>query len=61
MPNGKPAGIPCIHLDEAMACGLFGSAERPEVCIRFAPELAVCGNNRDEAMTLITWLEGASG
>jgi len=48
-------------LDEAMACGLFGSAERPEVCIRFAPELAVCGNNRDEAMTLITWLEGASG
>jgi len=60
MPNGKPAGVACVHLDEAFACRLFGSPERPDFCSRFAPETAVCGSSREEALGLIALLDTAS-
>jgi Fe-S-cluster containining protein len=28
MPHGKPAGIPCVQLDDNYRCRLFGKAER---------------------------------
>ena len=60
MPNGKPAGVPCIHLDEGFACRLFGSPERPDFCARFAPEVAVCGSSQEEALRLIALMDTAS-
>ncbi len=57
MPAGKPAGVRCVHLDEAYACRLFGDPRRPAVCALFTPEPGVCGDNREEALVLIQLLE----
>lgn len=57
MPDGKPAGIACVQLDEHFSCKLFGRPERPAVCKQFLPEAAVCGDNREQALQLITLLE----
>ncbi len=57
MPHGKPAGIPCVHLDEAFRCGLFGSPLRPAVCGSLQPHPAMCGASREEALTHLSWLE----
>jgi len=56
MPQGKPAGVRCIQLDEANRCRLFGRPERPAVCRSLQPEPLMCGTSRDEALaTLATW------
>jgi Fe-S-cluster containining protein len=60
MPHGKPAGVRCIQLDETYRCKLFGKTERPEVCRRLRPEIAMCGAGRGEAMRLIAALEEAT-
>jgi hypothetical protein len=58
MPNGKPAGQKCIHLDpEQWSCKIWGSENFPSACKNFKAEMDVCGNNRTEALELITWLE----
>lgn len=57
MPEGKPAGVPCVQLDEQGLCRLFGKPERPTVCVGILPELSWCGTNTDEAMTLISQME----
>jgi len=57
MPQGKPAGVRCIQLDEANRCRLFGKPERPEVCRRLRPEPSMCGNSRAQAMRILTRLE----
>ena len=57
MPAGKPAGVACVHLDRHHGCALFGDSRRPQLCARFAPERAVCGDSRDEALALISLLE----
>lgn len=58
MPNGKPAGVRCIHLSADGLCALFGKSERPAVCLGFRAEKEVCGNNREEAVSIISGLEG---
>jgi hypothetical protein len=60
MPDGKPAGVACLHLDAQSRCGLFGDPRRPDLCEAFAAEPAVCGDDREQAMTLIAALEIAS-
>jgi hypothetical protein len=60
MPQGKPAGVRCIQLDEANRCKLFGKPERPEVCVRLRPQISMCGANRDEALRILIALEVAS-
>ncbi len=57
MPGGKPAGVRCVHLDGEMRCSLFGDPRRPALCDAFAPDPAVCGVNRDQALVLITAME----
>lgn len=57
MPNGKPAGIPCIHLDENMSCNIFNSPDRPEVCSSLQPSEEMCGSCRSEALNYLTELE----
>ena len=43
MPEGKPAGVPCIQLDAARRCRLFGLPERPAVCRQLQPCAEMCG------------------
>ncbi|MBO1272349.1 MULTISPECIES: YkgJ family cysteine cluster protein [Shewanella] len=57
MPNGKPAGVRCVHLDQRNLCRLFGKPERPDVCSRFQASTDVCGDSRDQALWLLTNLE----
>ena len=57
MPEGKPAGVRCIHLTEDHLCGLFQSADRPAVCINLTPEPEMCGGSREEAVAYLTKLE----
>ena len=57
MPRGKAAGLPCIHLDAAMRCRLFGDRRRPGLCAAFRPDPAVCGVSREQALSLIATLE----
>ena len=55
MPNGKPAGVRCIHLDRNYRCLIYD--QRPEVCRNFQAEEAFCGNNRIEALKILSGLE----
>lgn len=57
LPGGKPAGLPCPQLDEAMRCRLFGRPERPTVCTSLAPSREMCGDDRTQAMRWLTRLE----
>lgn len=57
MPNGKPAGIRCNQLNEDNLCRIFGQQARPEVCRSFSPSNDSCGENREEAMEVLTELE----
>ena len=57
LPDGKPAGMRCPHLDEAHACLLWGDSARPLVCSTFKPEPFVCGSNALEALALLDILE----
>lgn len=60
MPDGKPAGVRCLHLTLELLCGLFGHPERPDVCGRFAADEEVCGADQAEAIRLIGWWERAT-
>ena len=57
MPEGKPAGVPCVHLDPQLRCRLFGDARRPGLCDAFTPDPAVCGETREEALAALERLE----
>jgi len=60
MPHGKPAGIPCVHLDDGFGCRLFGRPERPAFCGTLQPEPDMCGHSREEALSLLDLLEAAT-
>lgn len=60
MPKGKPAGERCAHLSAENLCQLFGDPRRPAVCSDFDADPEVCGDNREEAIRLIGWLEQAT-
>ena len=57
MPNGKPAGIRCVQLDESNRCKLFGREERPAVCNRFKASREMCGQSFEEAFSYLQELE----
>ncbi len=57
MPNGKPAGVRCIHLMADYRCALFGKPERPKACGQFQAEPDYCGADRTEALRILTDLE----
>jgi uncharacterized protein len=61
MPNGKPAGVRCIHLTPDYLCGIFTDPARPAVCEQFQADIAVCGGCREDALRLLDWLEQATG
>jgi Fe-S-cluster containining protein len=57
MPDGKPAGVPCIHLTEDLKCGLFNTPDRPAVCGGFKAERLICGYSSEEAFSILSELE----
>jgi len=57
MPDGKPAGVRCIHLGEDFRCALFGHPSRPVVCESLRPTVVMCGANGDQALAYLAHLE----
>lgn len=57
MPEGKPAGVRCIQLNEQNRCMIFGKPERPTFCTSLQPNLEMCGNTREQAMIWLSTLE----
>jgi Fe-S-cluster containining protein len=57
MPDGKPAGVACVNLDENFRCKIFTSPDRPAVCASLQPSPEMCGKCREEAMDYLTELE----
>jgi Fe-S-cluster containining protein len=57
MPQGKPAGVPCVQLDERLRCRLFGRPERPAVCATLQPSASMCGDSAAQALQRLRRLE----
>lgn len=60
MPGGKPAGVPCVQLDEQLRCKLFGDPRRPAVCSGLRPNREMCGDTREQALLYLERLERAT-
>jgi hypothetical protein len=60
MPDGKPAGMPCVQLDDQLRCKLFGRPERPAFCASLRPGPEMCGQSRAQAMAILAQLEAAT-
>jgi Fe-S-cluster containining protein len=60
MPNGKPAGVRCVQLDDDNGCMIFGQAGRPAVCASLQPAPDMCGATREQAMHWLEKLEHAT-
>jgi len=60
MPQGKPAGVPCVQLDADLRCRLFGKPERPAFCASLRPSMEMCGNDRTQALVFLGQLETAT-
>ena len=58
MPNGKPAGVACIHLQDDFKCAIFNKLERPDFCGSLKPSLEMCGdhNHANAREYAIAWL-----
>lgn len=57
MPDGKPAGVPCVQLDAQGRCRLFGQPQRPAVCASLQPSPEMCGESRQQAMLWLARLD----
>jgi len=57
MPNGKPAGIPCVNLDELQRCKIYDSIDYPLVCRNHKASPEFCGETKEEAMERLGELE----
>lgn len=57
MPQGKPAGVPCVQLDAQLRCRLFGDPSRPAVCAGLQPSADMCGTDRGAAMAWLRRLD----
>lgn len=60
MPQGKPAGVRCVQLDDAHRCRIFGMPERPAFCASLKPSAEMCGETREQAMVWLARLEHAT-
>ncbi|WP_345534151.1 YkgJ family cysteine cluster protein [Viridibacterium curvum] len=60
MPQGKPAGVPCVQLTPDLRCAVFGKPERPAFCGGLQPSAEMCGDGREHAIHWLTQLETAT-
>ncbi len=57
MPNGKPAGVRCVQLNDLNQCQIFGLPSRPQVCASLMPSLEMCGESNHAAFNYLEYLE----
>ncbi len=57
MPDGKPAGVRCVNLDENNNCRIHNTSSYPQVCRDFKASLEMCGDSNDFAFEYLTKLE----
>ena len=57
MPNGKPAGVRCIQLNDSNHCMIFGKPERPAFCASLQPSKEMCGETAEQALIWLANLE----
>jgi Fe-S-cluster containining protein len=57
MPDGKPAGIPCLNLDDNNLCSIHEKDNFPAVCRNFKFDPDYCGQANEEAYERLTELE----
>ena len=60
MPEGKPAGVRCVHLTVDKRCALYGKPERPVVCSDLKPSREMCGQSAADALERLAALERAT-
>ncbi len=60
MPEGKPAGTRCVQLTPDNRCKIFGTRERPSVCIGLKPSMEMCGDTNGHAHSFLAALEEAT-
>ncbi|WP_053939736.1 YkgJ family cysteine cluster protein [Amantichitinum ursilacus] len=60
MPQGKPAGVPCINLLPDARCGIFGHPQRPAFCAGLQPSEEMCADSAPAALRWLTQLEVAT-
>lgn len=60
MPQGKPAGVRCVQLDEGNRCRIFGRPERPAFCNGLQPSVEMCGESVEQAVRWLNALEVAT-
>lgn len=60
MPQGKPAGVRCVQLDDANRCRIFGRPERPAFCGGLQASEEMCGTTREHALRWLLALESAT-
>lgn len=60
MPNGKPAGVRCVQLDDRDNCKIFGHPDRPAVCASLQPAPDMCGTTKVDALSYLNRLERAT-
>jgi uncharacterized protein len=53
MPEGKLAGVRCLHLLDDYSCAIYNSSEKPRVCSDFRAESEFCGNTQEEAIRIL--------
>jgi hypothetical protein len=60
MPQGKPAGVRCVHLTDQNLCGIWQQPDRPAVCASLRPAEEMCGRTAHEAFVRLAFLEWAT-
>jgi hypothetical protein len=53
MPDGKPAGVTCIHLLDDYRCAIYNHTDKPKVCTGFKAEPEFCGSDREDALRIL--------
>ncbi|HZW14064.1 MAG TPA: YkgJ family cysteine cluster protein [Noviherbaspirillum sp.] len=57
MPNGKPASVRCVQLNDLNQCMIFGKPERPAVCQSLQASAEMCGSTREYALQYLSHLD----
>ena len=60
MPNGKPAGVRCVQLNDDNGCAIFGHPDRPAFCAGLQASAEMCGPSREYAIQWLGDLERAT-
>ncbi|MBC7755989.1 MAG: YkgJ family cysteine cluster protein [Bdellovibrio sp.] len=60
MPNGKPAGVRCVQLDDENRCLIFALPTRPAFCASLKPSAEMCQDSPEQAIIWLCALEIAT-